>query len=216
MGKMTTLKQMKPLCEGLSRPETTALLGDMLVQKRLNRRNAYSYWAHEVIVSRHLYGESDMRIDFMQFEPRGYHACTDVAAIEGGTFTCYEVKSCIADLKSGHGLNFIGDVNWLVMPVEMYEPYKEMLAGDGKFSQRMWGVGCLLFGKLNGRWPAFQEVPPTFTNLNMRTRAASELLLCMMRALLANSDHSRVNHEICQKPSSRRDADVSQEKEGTR
>ncbi len=198
MEKDTPEKCLKPLCEGLSRPETTALLNEMLVQKRLNRRNAYSYWAHEVVVSRHLEGRGEMRIDFVQFEPRGYHTCTDVGAIEGGTFTCYEVKSCIADLRSGHGLNFVGDVNWLVMPVEMYEPYKGLLADDKELAERTWRAGCLLFGKGRGGWPAFQEVAPGFTNLNMRKRAASELLLCMMRALLANSDHSRVEHEISQ------------------
>lgn len=29
---------------------------------------------------------------------------------------CYEIKSSVADFRSGHGLNFIGDYNYLVLP----------------------------------------------------------------------------------------------------
>lgn len=187
----------KPLCEGMSRKEITALLNKQLVNQRLTRRNAYSYWAHEVVVSRHLEGKGDMRIDFMQFEPYGYHTCTDVGAIELGTFTCYEVKSCIEDLKSGHGLNFIGDENWIVMPVEAYEDYNKAITSNQELWYATYGAGLLLYGKGRSGHPTFFEIPTSSLH-TMRRRSASELLLCMMRALIANSDQSNVDHPIKQ------------------
>lgn len=36
--------------------------------------------------------------------------------LEHGRFVFVEVKSCMADFKSGHGLTFRGDDNWLVCP----------------------------------------------------------------------------------------------------
>ncbi len=43
------------------------------------------------------------------------------ASVELGEFSCYEVKSCMADFKSGHGLTFYGDVNYLVTTRELAE-----------------------------------------------------------------------------------------------
>lgn len=44
-----------------------------------------------------------------------------VSGIEKGDFWCYEVKSSVEDFRSGHGLNFIGDYNYIVMPEKVYE-----------------------------------------------------------------------------------------------
>ena len=44
-----------------------------------------------------------------------------VSGIEKGDFYCYEIKSCKKDFESGHGLNFIGDYNYCVLPQELYE-----------------------------------------------------------------------------------------------
>lgn len=52
----------------------------------------------------------------MKFKPVN----NTVSGIEKGDFYCYEVKSSIEDFNSGHGLNFIGDYNYLVMPEEVY------------------------------------------------------------------------------------------------
>lgn len=39
--------------------------------------------------------------------------------LEHGRFVFVEVKSCMADFKSGHGLTFRGDDNWLVCPRDL-------------------------------------------------------------------------------------------------
>lgn len=41
------------------------------------------------------------------------------SSVELGTFSCYEIKSCMADFKSGHGLTFYGDENYLVTTPEL-------------------------------------------------------------------------------------------------
>ena len=199
---------LKPACEGLSRAETTSLLSRELVRLRLERRNAYSYWAHEVEISNHLDNGPDVRVDFVQFEPHSYHTCTDISGIELGKFTFYEVKSCLADLKSGHGLNFMGDVNWVVMPVELYEPYLIARGEDRQLERATADAGCLLYGKARNGRATFVEAhyfrselfddkaPADVYRHVFRKRAAAELLLCMMRAMIANSNHSDVDHRI--------------------
>jgi hypothetical protein len=57
-----------------------------------------------------------IRVDYMQFKPVN----NTVSGIEKGDIYCYEIKSSVADFHSGHGLNFIGDYNYLVMPEEVY------------------------------------------------------------------------------------------------
>ena len=54
----------------------------------------------------------------MQFVPENQ---LSVSGIEPGTFVCYEVKSCKADFLSGHGQNFIGEKNYLVMTMSTYK-----------------------------------------------------------------------------------------------
>ncbi|MCB6288733.1 hypothetical protein LI276_21880, partial [[Clostridium] scindens] len=44
-----------------------------------------------------------------------------ISGLEKGIFICYEVKSCLGDFKSGHGQNYIGEGNYLVMPMELYK-----------------------------------------------------------------------------------------------
>lgn len=39
--------------------------------------------------------------------------------LKHGRFVFVEVKSCMADFKSGHGLTFRGDDNWLVCPRDL-------------------------------------------------------------------------------------------------
>lgn len=53
----------------------------------------------------------------MKFEPLN----NTVSGIEKGDFYCYEIKSCEADFLSGHGLNFVGDYNYIVCPNELYD-----------------------------------------------------------------------------------------------
>lgn len=98
----------------MNRKETTEFLRNLLVSNRLSGRG--KYWASEVSID---YGTTNVkRVDFMQFEPKGVVYQSD---IEKGMFTCYEVKSCKADIYSGNGLNFIGEKNYIVTTMECYK-----------------------------------------------------------------------------------------------
>lgn len=99
----------------MNRVEITELLSDLL------RRDVLSgtHWASEV-----KYQKADGtlgRVDFMSFKPREQRYGPTAAAVEGGKFTAYEVKSCKADFESGHGLNFIAERNCMVMPMRLYK-----------------------------------------------------------------------------------------------
>lgn len=185
----------RPICAGMKRSEITSLLDSELVRLRLDRKDSYSFWAHEVWIDR--YTEHEKRVDFMEFMPKGGPTYSDAPHIEHGTFSFYEVKSCMQDLKSGHGLNFYGDENWLVMPVEMFEPYKEARINDEYVRTKTRLARCLLYGAGRNGKPTFWEQPKEYANSwACRKRSASELLFCMMRAMIANSDHSDVNHHV--------------------
>lgn len=100
----------------MNRKETTRFLSDLLVSNRLCGRG--KYYASEVTLD---YGKGkgkEKRVDFMQFVPEN-QMC--VAGIEKGVFICYEIKSCKADFNSGHGLNFVGDRNYIVTTMEVYK-----------------------------------------------------------------------------------------------
>lgn len=197
---------LKPACEGMPRREVTSLLSEELVRLRLTRKNAYSYWAHEVEV----YDERKNAmtwVDFMQFEPAGYHTATHPGNVEKGTFTCYEVKSCLDDIKSGHGLNWFGDGNYMVVPVELYPKFKMAWHGTqkGRFEDydrklrehvpSLYDFKFLFYGRARNGRGAFRELKAYAESLP-RTKPAGELLLCMMRAMLADSDRSGVSHRI--------------------
>lgn len=94
----------------MSRAETTAMLSK-LVEKRL--KNRVSYWASEVNFD--LGTPRNRRIDYIGFKPFTPGYVLEPSSVELGTFSCYEIKSCMADFKSGHGLTFYGDENYLVM-----------------------------------------------------------------------------------------------------
>lgn len=49
-----------------------------------------------------------------------------VSSIERASITVYEVKSCLADYKSGNGLNAVGDSNFIVAPYELMMKVKEL------------------------------------------------------------------------------------------
>ena len=64
------------------------------------------------------------------------------AAIERALVTVYEIKSCLADYKSGFGLNAIGDQNILVLPYKVMMQITELIC-DGKLDDHdkagVWG-----------------------------------------------------------------------------
>ncbi|WEV59696.1 hypothetical protein OZX67_03925 [Bifidobacterium sp. ESL0728] len=98
------------------REETTAMLSKM-VQRRCESRHRFS--APEVMLEDPKTGNA-VRVDFMGFDP---YMCgspyPNPSSVGLGKFTAYEVKSCWADLTSGHGLNILGDQNFLVTTNEV-------------------------------------------------------------------------------------------------
>ena len=102
------------------RGETTAMLS-RLVERRLTSR--HYYWASEVSFDKGT--PQERRIDYVGFKPYTPNYAVEPASVELGTFVCYEVKSCMADFKSGNGLTFYGDYNYLVCTSELYKKLKE-------------------------------------------------------------------------------------------
>lgn len=69
-----------------------------------------------LLVAQEVWVDPDHRVDFVAFSPGSGGRN---AALEHGRFVFVEVKSCMADFKSGHGLTFHGDQNWLVCPRDL-------------------------------------------------------------------------------------------------
>lgn len=107
-----------------NRKETTEWLSKLL-EKHLNPNNdTRVYTAKEVTFD---YSSSKpIRVDYMQFKPIN----NTVGGIEKGNFYCYEIKSCKEDFNSGHGLNFIGDFNYLVIPKGLFEEIRYSIPYD--------------------------------------------------------------------------------------
>lgn len=95
----------------MDRGKVTKTLGDLLIRDVLHKK----YWANEVTFN---YGRNgECRIDFMTFSPVNQ----STSGIERGSFTAYEVKSCLPDFKSKNGHNLFLDKNYYVMPMELYK-----------------------------------------------------------------------------------------------
>ena len=80
----------------MNRKDVTADLSEK-VAKKLRRQFA--------IVAQEVWVDPDHRVDFVAFSPGSGGRN---AALEHGKFVFVEVKSCMADFKSGHGLTFFG------------------------------------------------------------------------------------------------------------
>jgi len=163
----------------MNRKETTEFLGKLLKQERFNGLG--KYWASEVSLD---YGTTDVkRVDFMQFEPQGV---VSISAIEKGIFICYEIKSCKADFKSGYGQNFVGEKNYLVMPMQVY---KEVIHDIPH------GVGVLVpVPEYVDTYDEFETPTKLSSDIKwrlktilpahpqLRKRSMTELLFCMLRS----------------------------------
>ena len=99
----------------LFRTQTTDMLSRLTEKMISCDYDSRAYWSKEVTFD---YGTpNQVRVDYMKFEPLN----NSVSGIEKGDFYCYEIKSCVEDFNSRHGLNFIGDYNYIVCPNELYE-----------------------------------------------------------------------------------------------
>lgn len=106
-----------------------------------------------------------IRVDYMQFKPINHSP----GGIERGSFYCYEIKSCKEDFESGHGLNFIGDFNYLVLPEGLYEELKRSIPYD---------VG--VYESSGDKWKSLKCVKKA--RQVTRKRSAAEMLLMMFRS----------------------------------
>lgn len=86
------------------------------VTAELSRKVASKLRREFAITAQEVWVDSRHRVDFVAFSPGvGGRNC----ALERGRFVFVEVKSCMDDFKSGHGLTFHGDDNWLVCPRDL-------------------------------------------------------------------------------------------------
>ncbi len=100
----------------MNRKDITADLSEK-VAKKLRRECA--------LVAQEVWVDDDHRVDFVAFTP-GIGGRN--MKLEHGQFVFVEVKSCMADFKSGHGLTFRGDENWLVCPRDLADELHDKMA----------------------------------------------------------------------------------------
>ena len=150
------------------RSEITRELSCM-VERRL--ANKTPYWVSECRLN---IRENDSAIvDYVSFTP-SWGKGSEVSAAELGRFDFYEIKSCMADFTSGHGLNFEGDTNILVCEREL---------ADELFRRRMFPKNCdkvLCPNKSRRALVTVYEPNPGGLQSSRRRYPASHLLLCMM------------------------------------
>lgn len=147
-----------------NRKEITSKLS-VLVENRLDSQRMY--WSSEVNFDKGTSNEK--RIDFVGFKAHGM--VVDATTVEKGTFTCFEVKSCMEDFKSGNGLTFYGDENYLVTTQEFAKELKEK-------DLIPWGVDAVLCP--NKKW---SRLLVKFTSHGThRQRVSSEMLWAIVKA----------------------------------
>ena len=118
------------------RDETTKELSERVLARL---RREYSLVSSEVWV------DDVHRVDFVGFRPARNSPFP--SSIERGEFVFVEVKSCMNDFKSGHGLTFWGDANWLVCPPDLAQ--KKFDLGIGSGSSRIAPASELLYRMVN-------------------------------------------------------------------
>lgn len=94
--------------------------------------------------------------------------------LEHGRFVFVEVKSCMADFKSGHGLTFRGDENWLVCPRNL---------ADELHDRRLIQPGVQVYCPDNGGSLRLRYDLGMRGNLNLR----EDSTLCLLWAMLMDS-----------------------------
>ena len=168
------------------RPKITEFLSDLLVTTRLTGMG--KYYAREVTFD---YGSGkgkQIRVDFVQFKPENQYS---ISGIEKGEFICYEIKSCIEDVLSGHGLNAEGERNYIVTTMKTYKKIIELEQKGKKVIPHEFGV---MVACHSDRFSEFENPTPISysdgwrlevikqASLKYRKRSMNELLFCMLRS----------------------------------
>ena len=164
----------------MNRKEKTKFLSKLLQQEKLNQRG--HYWASEVCLD---YGTKNVtRVDYLEFSPVGQ---IDVSDIEKGFFTCWEIKSCKDDFRSGYGQNFFAEKNYFVMDMITYKQIVQEIPHSvgvyvaipkGKDKYEEFEHPTPLTDDLH-QWKLENMLPAHFVG---RKRPMIELLFCMLRA----------------------------------
>lgn len=145
----------------MNRPDITKDLFRRLEYHVNPRNDPRIYTASEVTFD---YSSNHaIRVDYMRFKP----ANNSVSGIEKGDVYCYEIKSSVEDYRSGHGLNYIGDYNYLVMPESVFDALRDRIP---------YFVGVLI--------PGLDNELKTVQNAKRRdrTKPLCEVLLMMYRS----------------------------------
>ncbi len=117
-------------------------------------------------------------MDYMAFRPAARADTATDGDVERGTFSFFEVKSCMADFESGHGLNFEGDENFLVCERELADELYRAL-------RLPVAAAVLVPDKSRTRLiEAYHAPDPYHTG---RTRSAAFLLFQIMRRMAASN-----------------------------
>lgn len=150
------------------RPEITDKLSK-LVEKRLASQNMY--WSAEVDFDKNL--ENERRIDYVGFKAFTPFWVNEPTSVELGTFAFYEVKSGMNDFKSGHGLTFYGDENYLVTTQE----FAEELRATQNYPENVTAILCP-----DKNWTRLYTKFNLNTYMVHRTRSSSEILWAIVQA----------------------------------
>lgn len=179
-------ERMKGDCQLTKRTQITEFLSDTLVRTRLTGMG--KYYAREVTFD---YGSGkgkQIRIDFVQFKPENQYS---ISGIEKGEFICYEIKSCIEDVLSGHGLNAEGERNYIVTTMKTYKKIIELEQKGKKVIPHEFGV---MVACHSDRFSEFENPTPLSrgndwrleiiqnASLKYRKRSIAEMLFCMLRS----------------------------------
>jgi hypothetical protein len=170
----------------MQRTEITSFLNELLVTTRLS--GIGKHYASEVTLDYgHKKGEPK-RIDFVQFKPANTYS---ISGIERGEFIGYEVKSCVADVFSGNGLNIECDRNYIVTTMETWKKLIELEQNNKKELPPQFGVMVACYkDKIN----EFYNPTPISeidgwrlevlrnAHAQSRKRSVTELLFCMLRS----------------------------------
>lgn len=154
----------------IDRTNVTNMLSK-LVEKRLTSQQMY--WSPEVDFD--LGTDHNRRIDYVGFKAYTPDYVTTPVSVEKGTFVCYEVKSCWGDFKSGHGLSFYGDENYLVCPKELAEEIIARQALDRK------NLNGILVPNKTGK-SLYAKYELASVHMTARTRISSEMLWAIVQA----------------------------------
>lgn len=166
--------------EHLKRGDRTRLLSDLLVKQVFRYPDPRSYWAREVTVnhtpmltpSGEYVRYRDVRVDFMRVNNV---TISDPDPVCEADIDCFEVKSSVGDLHSGHGLNFIGTRNYVVCPPFLVDDARKAIEP---------GIGIYTvvheYEDSGVVWNEFKQVRHA-ERRQMGLDMKSKLLLCMMR-----------------------------------